>query len=302
MSQPRDDWDDEERDALAGFEGELDEIRRRHAGDPSLAMLRAADADALPPDAQARVMDHLKDSAWSRALVDGLREAGAGDRLDAASEQRLFDRITREARIVPPRRRWRPAMIYSGLAAAATLLVAVMLRDRAPVAPASAGPPAPASPPAAAPVRIAFAKPDVRLSASALTWRGDPTANPFLRDLAPAFDAYRASDYARAVAAFDRLAAVYPDAIEVRFYQGVSRLLAGDAAGAIAPLEAAARVGNTAFADDVAWSLAVARQHAGAPGARERLAGLCRGRSPHAAEACAAVTAIDASPAQSRER
>ena len=35
---------------------------------------------------------------------------------------------------------------------------------------------------------------------------------------------------------------VYPDSIEVLFYQGVSRMLAGDDAGAIAPLEAAARL------------------------------------------------------------
>jgi hypothetical protein len=131
MSQPRDDWDDEERDALDGLEGELAGIRRRHADDPSLALLRAAAADALPPDEQARVTRHLQDSAWSRALVDGLGEAGADDRLDAASEQRLFDRIMREAR--PARRpRWRPALTVGGLAVAATLLIAVVISRSGP--------------------------------------------------------------------------------------------------------------------------------------------------------------------------
>jgi len=308
MSQRRDDWDADERDALAAFEGELADIRRRHADDPSLAMLRAADGDALPPDEQARVMRHLEESAWSRALVDGLREAGAGDRLDAASEQRLFDRITREARAASPRPRWRSAAIYGGLAVAATVIIAVMVRDRAP---APAPPPAPVGtvasatnppPPSAAPVLIAFSKPEVRLSPSALTWRGDPSANPFLRDLAPALDAYRADDYARAVAAFDRLASVYPDAIEVRFYLGVSRLLAGDAAGAIAPLDAAARLGNATFAEDVSWYLAVAQQRSGRAEARDRFARLCRGRGPHAAAACAALTALGAPPASSQGR
>jgi hypothetical protein len=198
-------------------------------------------------------------------------------------------------------------MIYSGLAAAAVLVLAVVImrpdRDTvavAPSAPESAAPPAVtvAPPSPMSPVKIAFAKPDVQLSASALTWRGDPSANPFLRDLAPAFDAYRASDYPRAVAQFDRLATVYPDAIEVRFYQGVSRLLAGDAAGAIAPLEAAARIRNATFADEVSWSLAVAQQQAGRPEARNRFADLCRGRSAHAADACAALTALGAPPAQ----
>ena len=317
MSQPRDDWDDEERDALDGLEGELAGIRRRHADDPSLALLRAAAADALPPDEQARVTRHLQDSAWSRALVDGLGEAGANDRLDADSEQRLFERIMREARSAAPERvaprpaalrpRWRPAMTFGGLAVAATLLIAVVISRSGPDAtpapgaapsgggePAAAGTPAPAP---SAPVRIAFIKPEVRLSPSALTWRGDPSANPFLRELAPAFDAYRAGDYGRAVAAFDRLATVYPDSIDVRFYQGVSRMLAGDEAGAIAPLEAAARLGDATFADDVSWFLAVAQQRSGRPDARGRLVELCRGRSRHAAAACAALTQIDPAPA-----
>jgi hypothetical protein len=299
MSQPRDDWDADERDALAGLEGELADIRRRHADDPPLAMLRAADADALPPDAQARVRRHLEESAWGRATVEGLRaaEADADVHLDAESERRLFDRITREARAAAPRRRWRPTMVYSGLAVAATVIIAVMIRENAsapeapPSVPAGAQAPAVASapPPSATPVRIGYSKPDVRLSASALTWRGDPSANPFLRDLTPAFEAYRANDFARAAAAFDRLATIYPDAIEVRFYQGVSRMLAGDDAGAIAPLEAASRIGNVAFADDVSWYLTVAQQRAGRAEARDRLAALCRGRSPHTAAACAAL-------------
>ena len=92
MSKPRDGWDADEREALDGLEDELAEIRRKHQDDPSLAMLRAADADALPPDLQARVARHLQDSAWSQALVDGLRDTGADDRLDAESEDRLLRR------------------------------------------------------------------------------------------------------------------------------------------------------------------------------------------------------------------
>ncbi len=312
MSHPGDDWDAEEHEALAGLGPELDELRRRHADGPSLAMLRAADADALPPAEQARVARHLQDSAWSRALVEGLRDTGATARLDAESEQRLFDRITRESQAAAPRpqRRWRPALAFGGLAAAATLLIAVVLsrspRDvvsAPPVTPPAQGSEPPAQPAApASPVVVAFGKPEVKLSPSALTWRGDPSASPFLRDLAPAFDAYRASDYARAVAAFDRLATVYPESIDVRFYQGVSHLLAGDAAGAIAPLDAAARIGGATFADDASWFLAVAEQRAGRPEARGRLTELCRGTGRHAAAACAAVSAIDAAPAPSRGR
>ena len=97
MSNRRDDWDGDEREALDGLEAELSEIRRRHRDDPSLAMLRAADKDALPQELQARVDRHLRESPWSRALVDGLRETGADDHLDAESEDRLLERIMRTA-------------------------------------------------------------------------------------------------------------------------------------------------------------------------------------------------------------
>lgn len=303
MSKPRDDWDADERDALDGLEGELAEIRRKHQDDPSLAMLRAADADALPPELQTRVERHLEHSAWSRALIDGLRETGADDRLDAEAENRLLLRITREARaasVAPARPLW-PSLALGGFALAATVLMAVMVsrsgRDTV-VTPDDAPQVATATP--TAPLKLAYAKPEVKLSPSALAWRGDASANPFVRDLAPAFAAYRADDYPKAVAEFDRLSAVYPESIEVLFYQGVSRMLAGHDAGAIAPLEAAARLGSTTFADDVSWYLAVAGQRSGRPDARARFADLCGGKSTYAAAACTAAAQLASSPAEPR--
>jgi hypothetical protein len=195
-----------------------------------------------------------------------------------------------------------------GFALAATLLIAVLVpRFRTGTLIAPAGPvPSSATagangmaPRALPPVQIAYDKPAVKLSPSALTWRGEGSANPFLRDLAPAFDAYRAGDFARAVAEFNRVSTIYPEAIEVLFYQGVSRMLAGDHEGAIAPLEAASRLGNAAFADDVAWYLAVAQQRSGKADARAKFAALCRGRGNHATAACAAVAQLgppDGSP------
>ena len=70
MSKPRD-WDAEDHEALDGLERELAEIRERHQDDPSLDMLRAAAADALPPELTARVAQHLAQSAWSRTLLEG---------------------------------------------------------------------------------------------------------------------------------------------------------------------------------------------------------------------------------------
>ncbi len=306
MSQPRDGWDADERDALDGLEGELAEIRRRHQDDPSLAVLRAAEADALPPEEQARVARHLQESAWSRTVIDGLRDTGVDDRLDEHSVDRLFTRITREARATsapPARRRTNAGLIVGGLALAATVLVAVVVSrpdQDAAIVPREAPPAATPSAPRPEPV-ITYTKPDVKLSPSALTWRGAPDANPFLRDLAPAFRAYRAGDYVSAAAEFEQLATVYPDAIEVRFYEGVSLMLGGNHRAAIRPLEAAARLKSGTFADDVTWFLAVARQRAGHAEARDNFAALCRGTSSHAAAACAAVTQLDAAPSSPRQ-
>jgi hypothetical protein len=310
MTKPPADWDADELEALEGLEAELAAIRRRHQDDPSLALLRAADGEALPPELQARVTRHLRDSPWSQALVDGMRGAGAGDRLDRDAEDRLFQRITRDAPAASPvwrRQQWRSTIAIGGLALAATLLLAVLVprsRQGALVAPDPSAlssdttgaigvtprAPSPRS------VQIGFDKPPVKFSPAALTWRGDAPVNPFVRDMAPAFDAYRAGDYAGAAAAFDSLSAVYPSSIEVLFYQGVTRMLAGNDEGAIAPLEAAARLDNPAFADEVAWFLAVAQQRSGKADAPATFAALCRGRGPHAAAACTAAAQLGSPP------
>jgi hypothetical protein len=299
MSNRRVDWDGEEREALDGLEPELAAIRRRHQDDPSLAMLRAADKDALPLDLQARVDKHLRDSAWSRALVDGLRETGADDRLDAESEDRLFERITRavEAESRPwSRRSWKPKLMMGGLALAASLLVAVVVsrpRTQTTVEPAAL-PMRAEQPPVAerSKFEISYAKPEVKLSPAALTWRGNGPLNPFMEAIAPAFDAYRAGDYAKAVAAFDQLSTAYPASIEVLFYQGVSRMLAGHDAAAVAPLQAAAGLKSATFAEDVEWSLAVARVRSGDLKAAATINSLCAGGGAHASEACAAAAQL----------
>lgn len=303
MKQPRDGWDADERDALDGLEDELAELRARHATDPSMEMLRAADADALPPELQAEVAAHLRNSAWSRALVEGLREARPDDALDVAAEQRLLARIQRESGAAVDTRSRSRGVVIAGLAIAATVLIAVIVtRDPEPAvttigAPTS-GPPTP--PPPSAPPRpvatlIPFTRPDVKLSPAVLTWRGNGSENALMRDLGPAFDAYRSGDYARAVATFDKLAAVYPGVLDVLFYQGLSHLLAGDDAGAIAPLTAAGRLADSTFADDVAWFLAVAEQRSGRD-VRDRFAELCRAGRAYSSEACNAVAQLDVAP------
>jgi hypothetical protein len=121
---------------------------------------------------------------------------------------------------------------------------------------------------------------------AALTWRGAQSENPLLTDLKPGLDAVRSGDYAAARVALSALTDKYPDAIEVHYYLGVSRLFLNDGT-AIASLDRAARLADASLRPDVSWYLAVAHERAGnASEARRQLTTLCGGESPRAQEAC----------------
>jgi hypothetical protein len=305
MKPPADGWDREEQDALAPLEQELEAVRARHASDPPLNVLRAAKADALPEPLQEKATDYLAASQWSRTLIEGLDGLDEGTRpLGTAEQARLLSRIQREAGSGAPRRSilsifWTQPWFA---AAAAVVFVAtgtwavlnLMSRPDAPV-PLPEQTVAVATPPAAAPpvFYLPLDKPDAKVSPGTLRYRSAATENPLLTDLKPAFDAFRGGDYAAADQAFSALAVRYPKAVEVFFYQGVSRLLLNNPTGAIASLTSAEKVADAAFAWDVAWYRAVAEERAGnLAGARTRLATLCKRADTRAPQACEALTRI----------
>jgi hypothetical protein len=299
MTALRDDWDKEEREALSGMEEQIETLRRRHGANPPLDLLRAAHAQLLPDDIQARVDQHLSESAWSRALVAAAEPDD--DLLTPADQERLFARITKETRAQETAHVWtwtRPAFLVPAFVALASVAwLAFMVRavppttqpEEAPVAIARADPP---------PFLLPFDKADVRLSMAALTWRGSAASdNRLLMDLKPGLDAYRAGDYATADRELTALAPRYPGTIEIPFYQGVSRLFLNDLSGAITSLTAAEAVGDGAFAADVSWYRAVAEQRAGnLAEARTRLDTLCRGNSAGANRACTALSQLTTPP------
>lgn len=290
-----DDWTEDEERLVAPLQRDLDAVRARHHGDAPLTLLRAADADALPEPLQAEVAAGLARAPWPRALIAGAAEAETG--LDRAGEDRLLARIHAEAASIAPARglrvptAWRPVL---ALAAAAVLVTAVVMRMRAPQLPASiatAPETAATSTPAGAPSFVlTLDKPDVKLTATALVRRSTGRDARFVDDVAPALNAYRAGDYQSAAAAFVRVQAQYPDAVEIPFYLGVTRLFLDDAAGAVTSLETARRAADDTFRADVSWYLAVAQERAGhRSAARTELDSLCGGQSIYAARACAAV-------------
>lgn len=297
MKPPVDGWDRDEREAIEPLEHELAAIRARHASDPSLDLLRAADAEALPPDLQARVSEHLAESEWSRALVDGAKDVDHS--LDDVAAARLRARIAKSTNGRQAQsaiwRFWGPVL---GAAATVAIFATVWMASRG-AAPAPPAPAVPSQQSAAVravppPFELPLRAPDVRLSAAALTFRGPSGTSSLADDLAPALDAFRAADYARTAELLEPLEHRYPTAVEPPFYRGISRLFLNDAAGAIADLERAGGLADDTFSSDVAWYRAVAEQRAGhVAAARARLAPLCGGSSAHAKDACDGITHMD---------
>lgn len=292
MTPIRDPLDPEEREALEPLSRELDELRARHAGDPPLDALRAANADALPGEFQDDMSAHLQGSRWSRTLLESLEDTGGT--LTTADEDRLFRRIQHATGADTDRRRTRLAWLFLPAYAALVILVIAGASWRIWSGPAggdSVSRPetvqAP-SPPIATAFHIPLERADVRLTPAALTWR-TPGQNTFVEDVKPAMDAYRDGDDTRANEAFSALAARYPQSVEVFFYQGVSRLLLSDARGGNESLARAEQVAEGPFVDDIAWYRAIADERLGdRTTASRRLETLCRGGGPRAAAACSA--------------
>lgn len=298
MKPPADGWDREEREALEGLQQEIEAARVRHAGDPPVDLLRAARAGALPEDLQAATERRLATDPWSRALVEGLDETEST--LDRQAEDRLLSRIRGAAATAGAASRgsWWP---FAFATAAAAVLVAAMWWWRsgfdvpgAPPPPRSAQGGTTATP-ASPRVELPLAAPEVMLSLSALTWRGEGGEKRLLADLKVPLDAFRAGDYARADREFTVLEPRYPRAVEVFFYGGVARLFVNDPERAAAALTRAASLADDTFAPSVAWYRAIAEHRAGrVTQARARLDALCRGGSRYAPQACNAIQQIDA--------
>jgi hypothetical protein len=292
MKSPRDGWDADEREVLALIGDELGELAARHARDLPLGMLRAGAHDALPADLQPELTAYLADSAWSRALVEGIDAVKPS--LSAADEDRLLARLQERATEQRGRTVWwkwlAPALAGSALA----VLVLALWISRHPASPPSAvpieRPREEGSAPRVAGMRLPLEQPEVILSTAALTWRGAVAGNQLLADLKPAIDAFRKADYPLADREFAALEQRYPGAVEVFYYGGVSRLFLDDPEGAIVRLDKARDLADAAFASEVDWYRAIAEQRAGRPAEmRALLNALCRGTSTRAVRACEAL-------------
>jgi len=211
-------------------------------------------------------------------------------------------RVAKQSEVRSARGWWRPVLAGASIAVAVILVAVWSWRGTLRTSPtpsrvqtteAQAPREAAAKPPVPRHAVLPLEKPDIILSVYALTWRGSTTENQLLADLKPAVDAFRQGDYARADREFTALEPKYPNAIEVFYYGGVSRLFRDDPGRAIAALQRAEALADATFAPQISWYRAVAEERAGHPAeSRARLDTLCRGTSVRAAGACDALKRI----------
>ena len=295
---PADGWDRDEREFLKGLESELDALRARHARDPQIELLRAAEAEVLPDDVQSAGARYLAQDRWSRTLLEGVDSEDVS--LAPHDESRLLDRIRREAK-VPERSRPMPSWLWPSLVAAAAGIIAVVWIMRPGVTPATTPGAAPSAerqvavntPPPAPVYALSLEKPEITLTPMALTWRGSGRQGDLAADLKPGLDAFRRDDYATARRALTDLTSTYPTSVEVFFYLGVSQLYLGETQNALDTLSKAAPLADATFAAEIAWYRAIADERLGhVDAARSGLTAVCRGTSPRAQAACTAVASL----------
>ena len=125
---------------------------------------------------------------------------------------------------------------------------------------------------------------------ASVSWRGDASGRRPESPFDAARDAFDRGDFGQAEARLRVITARTPSFADAWLLLGVSRLLRGEAAGAIAPLERARAELVGLARQDAVWHLAVALHVVGRDdAAREALEPLCLDRTGRAAMACAAL-------------
>ncbi len=149
-------------------------------------------------------------------------------------------------------------------------------------------PPAPAPPPATPTFAMVVEKAPIQI-----TPPGPNESQVFVDELKAALEPYERGDYPAAASTLAACRARHPDKAEPVFYQGVSLLLAGNAAAAIEPLEHARDLVAAPQLEDATWYLAAAYERAGRRHDALRFAeAICNLQGPRSAAACAAAAAL----------
>jgi len=300
MNEAMDDLGPEEKELLGEHGASLKALRARHADCPRPEVLLASQEGVLPEEAAQKVSAHVAKCSYCQILLRDLATEGLAG-ATVQEEKRVRERVlagaepeTKEASA--------PGGLFSiwfwkafpvGALAAAGIALFVWVRSHQTPSPVSSAvavvQPGPKRDPAKV---LQWEKLPIKLQAqSILVWRGRPrnAQEKYAVELTAALAFYRDDKFAEAS---DRLLGVvkeFPKGVEGQLYLGISELKLEQNADAIAPLQAAQKLGPQQYRDDASWYLALAYLRTGdLQNGRAALQKLCGRKNDYAAQACAA--------------
>jgi tetratricopeptide (TPR) repeat protein len=275
------------------------QTQRSHC--PPLSLLRAANAGALPAELLSPLKDHVS-ACYSCQVLQADLTLLEPDTASPHQIQKILSRLHQldDTERKPKIWTWRKYSWWTAAGAVSLILGAFLLfyQIQAPVTPPDQLNHSMAlekSPPSIMlPEIFRLDKPPIKLGMAALVWRGSSTnQKQFLKDIAPALDAYRADNFTQALSLFIPLTRKYPNSGELFFYLGISQLFLGKYPESIISFQQSQHLSGDSLSDEVSWYSALACQRMGKKeAARTHLQRLCKGSSPFAARACAALKEI----------
>jgi len=300
MSKAMDDLGPEEKALLREHGASLEALRARHADCPRLDMMLALQAGVLPEESAQKVSAHVAKCSFCQILLkDMADESLLGATLE--EENRLRGRVLAATKPQTKTAKatgglfsiwfWRAVPLGALAAAAIALFVWVRLHQS----------PSPTVTPVA--VVKPMPKPDVSMllqweklpiklqAQSILVFRGSPrnAQEKYASELTVAMTYYRDDKFTEARERLQGVVRDFPKGVEGQLYLGISELKLEQNSDAIAPLQAAQKLGPEQYRDDATWYLALAYLRTGdLQSGRTELQKLCRGKSTYSDRACAA--------------
>jgi tetratricopeptide (TPR) repeat protein len=296
---------------LEGFEKEvspevqdfMESFRTQRCQCPPLALLRAASVGALPEELLSPLKAHVLSCRSCQILQADVDLLELENPTPPQFQQIISHNHQIKSSRLKPWFKTRNKYSVWAIAAAASLMVGafflfhqIYFSSVPPDQSSRSAPPKTATPSSRTSELFRLEKPPVKLGMAALVWRGDSTnKEQFLKDIAPALNAYRGDEFAHARALFVPLTQKYPESGELFFYLGISQLFLGKYSEALISFQKTQQFSSDSFSDEVLWYSALACQRMGQnEPVLLYLQRLCSRSSPLAARACAALKDIHA--------
>jgi len=300
MNEAMDDLGPDEKELLGEHGASLKALRERHADCPRVEVLLASQEGLLPEEATQKVSAHVAKCDFCQILMKDLateRIAEATVQEERRVRERVLGRTKPQTKTASATGGWFSFWLWRalplGALAAAAIVLFIELRPhqtQPAVSPQVAVvQPAPKHDPAKV---LQWEKLPIKLQAqSILVFRGSPrnAQEKYASELTAALVYYRDDKFTEARERLRGVVKDFPKGVEGQLYLGISELKLEQNSDAIAPLQAAQKLGPEQYRDDATWYLALAYLRTGdLQSGRTGLQKLCGGKSVYSDRACAA--------------